>query len=179
MALDIPATRPDPRSGTTERDRAQLAAAAIGRMQIISRRVRRHARLELEPLGLTVAQVRALRELGRLSGHDRAPDAGCIVDDAAGALPGVRMGALAMALDVVPRSATDVVEALERLSLVARRPDPDDGRAVVVSLTATGHDLLHVLAERRRDASLEALDALSTHDLQALDDLLARALGAC
>lgn len=144
--------------------RAQLAAEAIRGMQLLSRRVRREARVELEPLGLTVGQVRALHELGRHVDHDHRP--------------GIRMGVLADALDVVPRSATDVVEALEAHGLVARSPDPADGRAVVVALTDAGFDLLSLLARRRRAAALEVLDALSTDDLRRLDDLVTRALDA-
>lgn len=155
-----PAIPERPRPG----DRAELAAEVVGQMQIIGRRVRRQARPVLAPLGLTPAQVRALHELGRA-----APGHG-------GVDPGVRMGALAAALDVVPRSATDVVEALEALGLVARGPDPSDGRAVVVALTSAGRDLLHELADRRRDAAVEALGHLTADELRTLHDLLARAL---
>jgi DNA-binding MarR family transcriptional regulator len=102
-------------------------------------RLRRAARGELEPLGLTFGQARALRLLAR------AEDP-------------LRMGELAVRLEVVPRSATAMVDALEAASLVERRPDPLDRRSVLVCLTGAGDDLLARLGRARR-ASAEALFA--------------------
>ena len=68
-------------------------------------RLRRAARGELEPLGLTFGQARALRLLAR-------------ADEP------LRMGELAVRLEVVPRSATAMVDALEAAGLVERRADP-------------------------------------------------------
>lgn len=142
-------------------DPAELAADIVARMHAVTRRVRRHARDDLDPLGLTPAQVRALRTIDRLGGP-----------------AGARMGSLAAALDVVPRSATDVVAALEARDLVARAPDPDDGRAVIVALTPAGHRLLTGLGERHRTAAADALAGLTPAELAQLASLLARATGA-
>ena len=51
---------------------------------------------------------------------------------------GVRSSELAQLLRIAPRSATEVVDALEAKGLVQRSPDPTDRRATLVSLTATG-----------------------------------------
>ena len=48
---------------------------------------------------------------------------------------GVRSSELAQHLHIAPRSATEVVDALEAKGLVARSPDPTDRRATLVSLT--------------------------------------------
>lgn len=105
-------------------------------------RLRRAARLELEPLGLTFGQARALRLLARAGGP-------------------LRIGELAARLEVVPRSATTMVDTLEAAGLVSRRAAPDDRRSVLVCLTAGGEALLERLGRARR-ASAEALFARLT-----------------
>jgi len=49
---------------------------------------------------------------------------------------GLRMGDLAERLGVAARTVTDLVDALERDGLLVRRPDPADGRATLLELTA-------------------------------------------
>jgi DNA-binding MarR family transcriptional regulator len=56
----------------------------------------------------------------------------------------VRISALAEALRIAPRSATEVVDGLEQRGLVERAPDPGDRRAVIVRPTPEG---LRVRAE--------------------------------
>jgi DNA-binding MarR family transcriptional regulator len=56
----------------------------------------------------------------------------------------VRISALAEALRIAPRSATEVVDGLEQRGLVERAPDPRDRRAVIVRPTPEG---LRVRAE--------------------------------
>src|SRR5579863_8546619 len=58
-----------------------------------------------------------------------------------------RISELAGLQGVAQPSMTVLVGSLEQAALVARRPDPSDGRAVLVSLTAQGEAFL---AERRR-----------------------------
>ena len=48
---------------------------------------------------------------------------------------------LAEELHVAPRSATDVVDALEQAGWVRREPDPGDRRAMVVVATPAGHEV--------------------------------------
>jgi DNA-binding MarR family transcriptional regulator len=73
-----------------------------------------------------------------------------------------RIGALADAVAVTPPSMTRIVNALETEGLVVRRPDPADGRAQVVAMTAAGRTLLtsgkevKLAALRRRLAELPA-----------------------
>jgi len=58
------------------------------------------------------------------------------------------IGQLATAERVKPPSMTRTVGCLEAEGLVERRPDPEDGRHVVVRLSDDGRDAL--LADRRR-----------------------------
>jgi len=81
------------------------------------------------------------------------------------------MGELATALGIDPPNATVVVDDLESLGLVRRRPHPTDRRAKLVEATRKGKDLA-----RRADAILatppRALDALDADDLEALRRIL-------
>jgi DNA-binding MarR family transcriptional regulator len=58
------------------------------------------------------------------------------------------MGELAAQERVQPPSMTRIVNSLEALGYVVRRPDPRDHRQCLVSLTDSGHQVL--LANRRR-----------------------------
>jgi DNA-binding MarR family transcriptional regulator len=81
------------------------------------------------------------------------------------------MGELAAALGIDPANATVVVDDLESLKLVRRRPHPTDRRAKVVEATRKGKEMA-----RKAEAILAtpppALSALSTEDLEALRRIL-------
>jgi len=116
-------------------------------------RMRRGTAKELVPFGLTFSQARVLRVLGRVDGP-------------------VRIGDLAAKLEIVPRSATSMVDTLEEAGLAARQADPSDRRSVLVSLTPAGRTLLERLGEARR-ASAEALfGRLDEEQLAAMRELL-------
>ncbi|HSN44099.1 MAG TPA: MarR family transcriptional regulator [Propionibacteriaceae bacterium] len=110
-----------------------------------------------EPLGLNPHQVRALYVI---AGSD-----------------GARLNVLAERLRVAPRSATDVVDALEAKGLVERTPDPDDRRATLVRLTPEGATL-HEQAHRIRESVHEqAFSVLSSAEQAELRRLLTTSLG--
>jgi DNA-binding MarR family transcriptional regulator len=81
------------------------------------------------------------------------------------------MSELAAALGIDPANATVVVNDLEALGLVRRRPHPTDRRAKVVEATRKGKDMA-----RRADTILgtppASLSALSAEDLEALRRIL-------
>ncbi len=103
-----------------------------------------------DALGISFARARAVRRLVRQP---------------------MSMRALAGALGIDPPNATVVVDDLESLGLVRRRPQPTDRRAKVVEATREGKAMA-----RRADAILAtpppALSGLSTEDLQALRRIL-------
>ncbi|WP_454049374.1 MarR family winged helix-turn-helix transcriptional regulator [Cellulomonas sp. Marseille-Q8402] len=80
-----------------------------------------------------------------------------------------RQTALATALDVVPRSVTSLVDDLERVALVERRPDPTDRRATLVALTDDGRAVLTEADRQRRRHAEELLGRLEPGER---DDLL-------
>lgn len=71
------------------------------------------------PHGLTMSQFRILNHFSRLGG-ERSP------------------AALARAFQVTKGAVTNAVQKLEAKGFVETRPDPHDGRAKFVSLTAAG-----------------------------------------
>ena len=129
-----------------------LAAEVADLLHQVNHRIRRQAAETLEPLGATTAQMRAIRALARRE----AP---------------IRMSELSEALGIVRRSATSVVDDLERLGFARRVDDPTDRRAVGVELTPAGRK---VMADARRTAAGQVLGPLDDRELRALRDLLLR-----
>ncbi|WP_141387633.1 MarR family winged helix-turn-helix transcriptional regulator [Cellulosimicrobium cellulans] len=116
------------------------------------RRVRREASERAQPAGTTPGQYRMLRFLARC-------DEPC------------RLGAVASALDVAPRSVTSKVDDAEQAGLVRRTPDPHDRRATLVELTPRGREVVaQVGAERSSSAGtlLARLDAAERAELLRL-----------
>lgn len=84
----------------------------------VARQLRHLSRETLEPWEITPSQSRAL---GVLTRHGV-----------------MRLTELAEHLRIAPRSTTEVVDDLQKRGLVERRPDPDDRRATLVTLTGEG-----------------------------------------
>ena len=145
-------------------------------MHVVFRRLRRRWSAQLEPLGVTPHQVRALRGVaegaggGIGSGAGTRAAAGSVADDDAG----VRLRDLAERLRIAPRSATDVVDQLESRGLVERAADPADRRAVRIRLTDGGRGLLRRVHEARRTEAADFFAVLAPADRAELARLLAR-----
>jgi DNA-binding MarR family transcriptional regulator len=120
-------------------------------------RLRRGSAKELEPFGITFAQARMLRTVAS------APEP-------------LRMADLAIALDVVPRSATSMVDALEAAGMVVRRPDPKDRRSVRVAATVRGRSLVDRMRARRLAKADELFGNLGAGEQRDLVRLLATVL---
>lgn len=133
-----------------EREPAARIADLLGNA---NRRMRRASKLELERAGVTHSQLRVLRLLS-----------------AAG--EPLRVSELARRLDVIPRSATSVVDLLEAGGLVERRPDPADRRAILVALTPAGDGVLRSMRAHRAAGLAQMLDRLSPGEQAELIRLL-------
>jgi len=161
-----PAPPPTGRHGTAHR-RHQQAGHSASTAELAelfthtARRLRRGSAAQLAPLGLTYGQARALR----LVAHEGP----------------LRMADLAAELEVVPRSATTMVDGLEAAGLVARRADPGDRRSVRVELTAAGRRLLDGLEAARRHSAEQVFGGLDPAQRAALAEALRSlcARGAC
>jgi DNA-binding MarR family transcriptional regulator len=90
-----------------------------------------------------------------------------------------RLGRLADDEGVRPPTMTRVVAALEAANLVARSPDPDDGRSIVLRATARGRSLLLAGRDARvRDlARRVAAAGWSAADREAVDRTIGLLVG--
>src|SRR5436189_30974 len=75
---------------------------------------------------------------------------------------------LAAAERMRPQSMAQTVRDLESAGLVSRRPDPDDGRRVIVELTNDGTAALAEWRARREDWLAQTLDAELDHGERTL-----------
>lgn len=99
----------------------------------VARQLRERSAETLAPWDVTPAHLRALRTLAR---HGT-----------------MRLSELSERLEIAPRTATEVVDALQAGGLVRRRADPADRRAILVEVTERGAG---VLAEIRAARETEA-----------------------
>ena len=114
----------------------------------VARRLRLRTRSALEPWDISPSLARALSALSR---HGD-----------------LRLSALAEHLHIAPRSATEVVDDLERFGLAERRPDPADRRATLVALTPEGAKTSRDIQRARQavgERFFAALDAGDRDDL--------------
>ena len=118
----------------------------------VARRLRHASRETLAPWEVTPSQLRAL---GTLMRHGP-----------------VRPGTLATHLGIAPRSATEVVDALEKRGLVRRETDPDDRRATLVVVTYAGRDLAATLRAARASEADRLFAGLGDADRAELERLL-------
>lgn len=66
------------------------------------------------------------------------------------------------------------VHQLTELGLVTRSPDPQDGRAQLIEVTARGHTRLREMSERRRSMLVQRLSDWDDADLAMFVELLGR-----
>ena len=126
-------------------------------LMAVARRVRRAHVDALADWQVTPSQARALRVLARADG--------------------MRPSVLADELQIAPRSASEVADALEERGWLVRRPDPTDRRATVLTLTGSGQDLVGAIEDVRRRASEGVLDVLTPAQRRTLHDILGTVLG--
>ena len=110
----------------------------------VSRKLRETSQETLAPWDINPSQFRALRVLN----HHGA----------------IRLSDLSGRLHIAPRSATEVVDALESRGLVERRPDPSDRRATLAELTEHGTTVLRGIRAARGTEAERVFDRLSPAD---------------
>jgi DNA-binding MarR family transcriptional regulator len=79
-----------------------------------------------------------------------------------------RAGALAKVEGITAPAMTRILNSLERLGYVERRPDPADGRASVVAATEAGESLVLHGRSARLEALQDRLDRLPSPERVAL-----------
>jgi DNA-binding MarR family transcriptional regulator len=118
----------------------------------VARQLRETSKEALAPWDITPSQWRALRVLKR---HGQ-----------------LRLSELSEHLRIAPRSATEVVDALEERTLAARRPDPGDRRATLVELTGPGASVLEAVEAARGTEADRLFGRLSAADQEELARIL-------
>lgn len=118
----------------------------------VSRQLRETSQETLAPWDINPSQFRALRMLN----HHGA----------------IRLSDLSGRLHIAPRSATEVVDALESRGLVERQPDPSDRRATLAGLTARGTDVLGAIRAARGTEAERVFDRLTPADRDHLARIL-------
>lgn len=83
-----------------------------------------------------------------------------------------RGSALAQTEGITAPAMTRILNSLESLGYVERRPDPRDGRASLVAATATGEELVRHGRAARLEALQARLDRLPAQQRAALVDAL-------
>jgi DNA-binding MarR family transcriptional regulator len=104
-------------------------------------------------IGLLLRRLRQVRVEGELS----LPESSALVrlDRSGPATP----SELAKREQISPQSMGATLAALQARGLIERRPDPQDGRRAVLSVTGAGHD---VLRDKRNARTEQLAQALST-----------------
>jgi DNA-binding MarR family transcriptional regulator len=135
-------------------DRPLGVAYMVGRLD---RALRRQFRLVLEPLGLTLGQYTALS-----------------VFCSSGRLSNAKLAERTM---VSPQAANELIKGMEKSGWIVRKPDPNHGRIIQISLTKEGKQLLtrcnKVIAKMER----EMLKGLSKKEIATLHGQLRGAVG--
>ncbi|RVQ23315.1 MarR family winged helix-turn-helix transcriptional regulator [Sinorhizobium meliloti] len=81
---------------------------------------------------------------------------------------------IACALNFAPRTVTEAIDGLERDRLVMRKPDPEDRRAKIVSITKTGRAVLQAAEHPRKQLIEEIFSALDDEQLDQLYDIVSK-----
>ena len=118
----------------------------------VARQLRETSQETLAPWDITPSHFRALRVLTR---HGV-----------------MRLSELSDHLHIAPRSATEVVDALESRGLVRRRPDPGDRRATLVEVTEHGAGVLDAIGAARGSEAERVFGRLSQADRAQLARIL-------
>ncbi len=143
-------TNADEMTGNTE----ETLSSELGELiTTIARRLRRGSIQRLSSMGISFTQARVLKILSR-------------------ATTPMRMSDIARKIEVVPRSATTLIEALEERGLVRREIDPTDRRSVIVALTKEARGLLSDLDRARNEASSNLFLSLDQTEKRALLEML-------
>lgn len=127
----------------------------VDEMFATTQRLRIYVDGRLAEKGTSVARLRALRFLAH------APEP-------------LRMRDLSDMLGVAARTATSLVDALERDGLVVRLPHPTDRRAHLLALTDAGRACHREAEDLDREALAAATSGLTEEDRATLRTLLAR-----
>lgn len=141
--------------------------------------------LDVEPMGLLGRMTRLSTHLRHAieathARHGLAPSSFDILATLrrAGAPYRLSPGDLLASAMVTSGTMTNRIDQLERVGLVERLANPQDGRSVLVALTAAGLACIEAAVADHVATQAELVGALSEDERRALDALLAKFLAA-
>lgn len=85
---------------------------------------------------------------------------------------------LARRLRITPQSANETVASLDRNRLLLKKPDPNNGRALLLSLSAKGRTVLGKLDAQIDEAEARLFSVLSEQELKLFREQLRRIVAA-
>jgi len=77
-------------------------------------------------------------------------------------------------LHLTSATLTGIIDRLEKIDLVERRPNSEDRRSLLVGLTAKGRELIPSLSRRMEDANRTFLNRMNREEESMLRGLLSR-----
>ena len=86
--------------------------------------------------------------------------------------PGITSRQICSALNLLPPNLVGKISTMEKRALVARRPHPEDGRAIGLYLTSEGEALMRPAERVASDLEKEAASGLSAAEKKTLLRLL-------
>ncbi|MEJ2455779.1 MAG: MarR family transcriptional regulator [Candidatus Thiodiazotropha sp.] len=129
-------------------------AYMVGRLE---RALRHQFRTALEPLGLTLSQYTALS-----------------VFCSSGRLSNAKLAERTM---VSPQAANELIKGMEKNGWIVRKPDPNHGRIIQISMTKEGKQLLARCNKVISKMEREMLKGLSNKEIATLHGQLRSAVG--
>jgi DNA-binding MarR family transcriptional regulator len=120
---------------------------------------------------LRVAVLRIYRALRIRTNHHVTPSQGSALARIEQA-ESVRLGQLALLEGISAASMSKIVDSLEDDGFVTRVPDPLDGRASMIQLSAVGRDMIHTIRVANTEALEVALTTLSDDERRLLRESL-------
>ncbi|MER7556764.1 MarR family transcriptional regulator [Nocardioides sp. NPDC126508] len=141
--------------------------------EIDAPRVESLIRLEAEVGVLIRRAKRAMRDRGRML-HPELPPGGYMLLTWVAEHGPLRASALVDGLGIDKGAVSRMVQAIVDLGLLERHPDPEDGRASLVSLTAEARERLDRVARERRVRFSDRLSDWSPDDIDRLSAMLSR-----
>ncbi|WP_328527548.1 MarR family transcriptional regulator [Nocardioides sp. NBC_00368] len=141
--------------------------------EIDAPRVESLIRLEAEVGVLMRRAKRAMRIRGRMLHPDLPPGGYMVLTWVAEHGP-LRASALVDGLGIDKGAVSRMVQTIVDLGLLERHPDPEDGRASLVSLTAEAREGLDRVARERRVRFSDRLADWSPDDIDRLSAMLSR-----
>jgi len=112
-----------------------------------------------------ISRGRATRRARRLTGMDWTY-AALMLLEGMNENDGLRMSQLAEYVGTTPPTVTKIVRELEDRGLVTRRPDDDDGRASILSLTDKGRQVAESIGHARLEDLGRVIAGWSEADLE-------------